>query len=42
MNDYNFALFNAVTDAIAALEAILDILVKAQQEAEEIYMEQGD
>lgn len=39
---YNFALFNAVTDAIKALEAVIEALVKAQQEAEELYMEAGD
>lgn len=39
MSDYNFALFNAVTDAIAALEAVKDALVKAQQAAEEAYLE---
>lgn len=36
--DYNFELFNAVTDALTALEAARDILIKAQQNAEEIYI----
>lgn len=37
--EYNFELFNAVTDALEALETARDILVKAQQNAEEIYIE---
>ena len=32
--DYNFELFNAVTDTLTALEQVRDILVKAQQNAE--------
>ena len=36
--EYNFELFNAVTDALEALEAARDILVKAQQNAEDIYI----
>lgn len=37
-----FALFNAVTDAINALERIQDLLRAAQQHAEELYMEGED
>lgn len=40
MNDYNFALFNALTKAIEALQIVIDTLVKAQQEAEDIYIEE--
>lgn len=40
--EYNFELFNAVTDALEALEAARDILVKAQQKAEEEYLEGED
>ena len=36
--DYNFALFNAITDAVNALERITALLKSAQQEAEEMYM----
>lgn len=32
-------LFNAITDAIAALEALTQALIAAQQTAEEIYIE---
>ena len=43
--DYYTTLFNSVTDAIAALQALkcdqaLRILVQAQQQAEEQYMTQ--
>ena len=41
MNEYNFALFNAMTKAIEALQAVIDILVKAQQDAEESYIEEN-
>ena len=41
MNAYNFALFNALTRAIEALQAAMDILVKAQQDAEKSYIEKG-
>jgi hypothetical protein len=37
--EYNFELFNAITDALEALKAARDILVSAQQNAEEIYIE---
>lgn len=36
--DYNFELFNAITDALKSLEEIRAILVTAQQTAEEIYI----
>lgn len=39
--DYYFSLFNAVTDAIKALERIRAELILAQQEAEEKYIEEG-
>ena len=37
--EYNFELFNAITDALAVLEQARDILIAAQQTAEEIYIE---
>lgn len=37
--DYYFSLFNAVTDAIEALERIRTELILAQQNAEEKYIE---
>ena len=45
--NYYTLLFNRVTDAIKALEqqnygTARDILVKAQQEAEELYIEAGE
>lgn len=40
--EYNVALFNAITDALAALEQVQRILIAAQQNAEEIYMERTD
>lgn len=33
-----FALFNAVTDAVNALERVRELLLSAQQEAEELFM----
>ena len=44
---YYTRLFNGVTDAIEALliqrpEEALEILVEAQQDAEEMYLEDGD
>ena len=36
---YNFELFNAITDALTVLEQARDILIAAQQKAEEIYIE---
>ena len=38
--EYNVALFNTITDALLALEAVRAILVAAQQSAEEIYIDQ--
>lgn len=40
--EYNIALFNAITDALATLEQAKAILIAAQQDAEEIYMESED
>lgn len=40
--DYNFELFNAITDALAALEQAKETLIAAQQKAEEIYMKSAD
>ena len=40
--EYNIALFNAITDALEALNAARDILIAAQQAAEEAYMEAED
>lgn len=37
--EYNVALFNAITDALTVLEQARDILIAAQQNAEEIYIE---
>lgn len=50
MNDfpkYYTRLFNGITDAIEALQEqhyikAQDILIKAQQDAEEMYLEDGD
>ena len=39
---YNFELFNAITEALETLEIARDILVAAQQNAEEIYVEGED
>ena len=36
--EYNFELFNAITEALETLEIARDILVAAQQNAEEIYI----
>lgn len=36
--DYNFKLFNAITEALETLEATRAILIEAQQNAEEIYI----
>ena len=40
--NYNFELFNAITDALEALEAARDILIAAQQNAEEVYVSSED
>lgn len=37
-----YALFNAVTDALNALERVRELLVSAQQEAEELFLEGED
>lgn len=37
--DYNFALFNAISDALASIENTRAILIAAQQNAEEAYMD---
>ena len=37
-----FALFNAVTDAVNALERVKELLLSAQQEAEELFLEGED
>lgn len=37
-----FALFNAVTDAVNALEHVKELLLSAQQEAEELFLEGED
>jgi hypothetical protein len=37
--EYNFELFNAITEALEILEIARDTLIAAQQNAEEIYME---
>ena len=44
---YYTCLFNSITDAIEAIQhqnyiAAQDILIKAQQEAEELYLAEGD
>jgi len=36
--EYNVALFNAITDALTALKQVEQILIAAQQNAEEIYI----
>ena len=40
--DYNFELFNAITEALKTLEITRDILIAAQQNAEEIYISSED
>ena len=40
--EYNIALFNAITDALSVLEQARDILIAAQQTAEEIYIESAE
>lgn len=42
MMDYNFALFNAITDALRLLEQAAKLLIAAQQNAEEIYIEKSE
>ena len=37
--EYNFELFNAITEALETLEIARDLLVAAQQNAEEIYVQ---
>lgn len=37
--EYNFELFNAITEALEILETARDTLIAAQQNAEEIYMD---
>lgn len=37
-----FALFNAVTDAVNALERVKELLLSAQQQAEELFLEGED
>lgn len=37
-----FALFNAVTDAVNALERVKELLLSAQQDAEELFLEGED
>lgn len=35
-------LFNAITDTINRLEELKQLLISAQQQAEQIYMERGE
>lgn len=42
MNKEYCILFNAVTDAINALDRVMELLMSAQQEAEELYIEGED
>lgn len=42
MNKEYCVLFNAVTDALNALDRVRELLVSAQQEAEELYIEGED
>lgn len=37
--EYNFELFNAIRIALETLEAARDILIAAQQNAEEVYIQ---
>ena len=37
--EYNFELFNAITDALETLESAKAILITAQQNAEEVYIQ---
>ena len=41
MREYT-TLFNAITDAVEALEAVKAALMAAQQKAEEIFIESGE
>lgn len=41
MQEYT-TLFNAITDALAALEAVRADLIAAQQKAEKIFIEAGE
>ena len=40
--EYNVALFNAISDALAVLEQAKAILIAGQQNAEEIFMQRTD
>lgn len=40
--EYNVALFNAISDALAVLEQVKAILIAGQQNAEEIFMQRTD
>lgn len=40
--EYNVALFNAITDALTALEQVRAILIAGQQKAEHIFIERTD
>ena len=42
MNKEYCVLFNAITDAINALDRVRELLMSAQQEAEELYIEGED
>ena len=42
MNKEYCVLFNAITDALNALERVRELLMSAQQEAEELYIEGED
>jgi SpoU rRNA methylase family enzyme len=40
--EYNFELFNSITDALEVLETSRAILVTAQQNAEEVFISKTD
>ena len=42
MNKEYYVLFNAITDALNALDRVRELLMSAQQEAEELYIEGED
>lgn len=42
MNKEYCVLFNAITDALNALDRVRELLMSAQQEAEELYIEGED
>ena len=40
--EYNFELFNAITEALRQLDSDRETLIAAQQNAEELYMQSAE